>query len=72
MHKIRYFLEGSAFGVCAAMGRYMRIPTSYVRLYFIYISCLTFGSPVLLYLFLAFWMNARHYFRQAHNLIRKT
>ena len=52
-------LEKSAFGVCTYIGEKVGIATSRVRLYFIYLSCATLGSSVILYLFLAFWVNIR-------------
>jgi hypothetical protein len=36
-----------------------------IRKYFIYISCLTMGSPVIIYVFLAFWMNIKQYMLNA-------
>jgi len=35
-----------------------------VRLYFIYATFLTFGSPVVVYLAAAFWLNVRAYVRR--------
>ncbi|RMG81189.1 MAG: PspC family transcriptional regulator, partial [Bacteroidetes bacterium] len=40
-----------------------------VRVYFIYLSFVTFGSPVILYLFLAFWLNIKRYIKQKRNVI---
>lgn len=39
----------------------MGIATSTIRKYFIYISFLTMGSPLIIYFFIAFWMNVRQY-----------
>ncbi|HMY85584.1 MAG: PspC family transcriptional regulator [Saprospiraceae bacterium] len=52
-------LEKSAFGVCTYIGEKVGIATSRVRLYFIYLSCATLGSSMILYLFMAFWVNIR-------------
>jgi len=62
-------MERSAFGVCSYLGYRMGIASSRVRLYFIYVSCLTMGSPVLLYLIAAFWLNIRQYIRNRRNLM---
>jgi phage shock protein PspC (stress-responsive transcriptional regulator) len=62
-------MERSAFGVCSYLGHQMGIASSRVRLYFIYVSCLTMGSPVLLYLIAAFWLNIRQYIRNRRNLM---
>ncbi len=61
-------LERSAFGVCNYLGEKMGIASSRVRLYFIYISFATLGSPLLIYLFLAFWLNIRSYWKERHRL----
>jgi phage shock protein PspC (stress-responsive transcriptional regulator) len=37
------------------------ISTATIRKYFIYISFLTMGSTLIVYIFLAFWMNIKHY-----------
>ncbi|GAB3931967.1 PspC domain-containing protein [Larkinella terrae] len=66
MNKLRYFVESQAFGVCTRLGEKMNISASSIRLYFIYTSCLTLGSPVVLYLIMAFWMEMRKHLRR-HN-----
>jgi phage shock protein C len=63
MSKVRNFLEHNIFGVCTRIGEKMGISISSVRLYFIYLSFLTFGSPIFVYLVLAFWINFRRYLR---------
>lgn len=61
MQKIREFLELNAFGVCSAIGEKLGIASSRIRMWFIYISFLTMGSPVILYMILAFWINIKNY-----------
>lgn len=61
MNKLRNFIEWQVFGVCAAIGEKMGIATSRIRMWFIYVSFLTFGSPVIIYMILAFWMNIKRY-----------
>ncbi len=61
MNKIKHFIEWQVFGVCSAIGEKMGIATSVIRRYFIYITFLTMGSPVIIYLFIAFWMNIKNY-----------
>jgi len=63
--KIREFLEFHAFGVCSAIGDKLGIASSRIRMWFIYISFLTLGSPVLIYMVLAFWMNIKRYILNA-------
>ena len=67
MKQFKDILERSAFGVCNYLGEKMGISSSRVRLYFIYISFVTLGSPVLLYLFTAFWLNIRTYIRKKNS-----
>ncbi|MEO6187820.1 MAG: PspC family transcriptional regulator [Ginsengibacter sp.] len=61
MYKLKHFIEWQVFGVCSAIGEKMGIATSVIRRYFIYMSFMTFGSPVIIYLFFAFWMNVKNY-----------
>ncbi|MBA3829750.1 MAG: PspC domain-containing protein [Taibaiella sp.] len=61
MYELKNFIEWKAFGVCTAIGERLGIATSRIRLWFIYISFLTLGSPLIVYMVLAFWMNLRSY-----------
>ena len=62
--KIQQFFESYAFGVCTHLGDKLGVATSSIRLFFIYASFITFGSPVILYLSLAFIMNIRKHLRK--------
>jgi phage shock protein PspC (stress-responsive transcriptional regulator) len=71
MYKVKQFIEWHIFGVCTAMGQRMGIATSKIRLWFIYVSFITLGSPVILYMILAFWRNIRNYiFMSRRNPLR--
>ncbi|MEO5990543.1 MAG: PspC domain-containing protein [Ferruginibacter sp.] len=71
MNKLKYFIEWKVFGVCTAIGERMNISTSTIRKYFIYLTFLTMGSPVLIYMFVAFWMNIKRYiFNARRNPVR--
>ncbi len=59
--KIKEFIEWKAFGVCSDMGARMGVASGRIRLWFIYISFLTLGSPVIIYMILAFWSNMKRY-----------
>ena len=61
MQKLREFIESRAFGVCSVLGERFGIASSRIRMWFIYISFLTLGSPVILYMILAFWINIKNY-----------
>lgn len=65
MQKLRAFLELHAFGVCSAIGEKLGIATSRIRMWFIYISFLTMGSPLIVYMVLAFWINIKKYIYSA-------
>jgi len=61
MNRFKNFVEWNAFGVCSAIGNRLGISTGRIRQYFIYTSLLTMGSPIILYMVLAFWRNIRNY-----------
>ena len=65
MNRFKNFVEWHAFGVCTAIGEKMGIATSRIRMWFIYISFLTMGSPIVIYMILAFWMNIKNYILSA-------
>ncbi len=60
-------LEFKSFGVCTYLGNVIGISTDSIRKFFIYSSCLAFGSPMLVYLSLAFLINMRKSARQKHS-----
>ena len=66
---MKELLERSAFGVCDYFAVKIGIATSRVRLYFIYLSFLTLGSPVIIYLFFSFFLNVKRYIRNKKNLL---
>ncbi|MDA8886855.1 PspC domain-containing protein [Bacteroidia bacterium] len=61
MDQLKKNIENYAFGVCSFLGERFNINSGTIRLYFIYISFFTFGSPVIIYFILAFWINIKHY-----------
>ena len=65
MNRLKNFIEWQAFGVCAAIGEKLGIATSRIRMWFIYISFLTMGSPIIIYMVIAFWMNMKKYMKAA-------
>lgn len=64
MHPFREWVDQATFGVCNALARPLGIPSRTVRLYFVYISFFTLGSPIILYFILGFWFEIRSYFRK--------
>ncbi|MCR9098449.1 MAG: PspC family transcriptional regulator [bacterium] len=69
MRYVKDLLERSAFGVCSYLGDKMGIASARVRINFIYISFVALGSPVILYIFVAFWLNVRNYIRRKRSVI---
>jgi len=61
MNKFKNFVEWNAFGVCTAIGNRMGIATSKIRQYFMFATLLTMGSPIIIYMVLAFCRNMRKY-----------
>ncbi len=60
--------ERSLFGVCSQIGEKIGVASSKIRLYFVYTSLLTLGSPIFIYLILAFWVNIKKYVRSQMNI----
>lgn len=67
MDRLKYILESNLFGVCAKIGEKLNFSASTIRKYFIYASFFTLGSPVAVYLVLAFWMEIRQTIRKNSN-----
>ncbi|MFD2921153.1 PspC family transcriptional regulator [Terrimonas rubra] len=63
MNQFKNFVEWNAFGVCTAIGNRMGVSTGRIRQFFIYTSLVTMGSPIILYMILAFWRNMRNYIK---------
>ena len=61
MNRFKHFIEWQVFGVCSYIGEKMGIANTVIRKHFIYISLLTMGSPIIIYMFIAFWVNLRNY-----------
>ncbi|MBK6977973.1 MAG: PspC family transcriptional regulator [Cytophagaceae bacterium] len=67
MNKLKFLFESNLFGVCTRIGEKLNFSVGSIRRYFIYASFFTLGSPVVIYLFLAFWMEIRKNIRRAQN-----
>jgi phage shock protein PspC (stress-responsive transcriptional regulator) len=64
IERISTFFEKQAFGVCAWWGEKLGIHSSRIRLFFIYFSFLTVGSPLIIYMCMAFVLELRNYVKQ--------
>jgi len=67
VEKLKNLIEKYSFGVCSYLAESAGLSSSRIRLYFIYLSFATFGSPILIYLILAFWLNLRKYIRKSYH-----
>lgn len=61
--RIQDFFERQAFGVCSWWGDKLGLKTSSIRLSFIYLSFLTLGSPLVIYLIMAFILENKYWFK---------
>ena len=61
IEKIKEIFERNAFGVCTWLGERLQMRSSVIRLFFIYTSFLAVGSPIIIYLTLAFWIKMKNY-----------
>jgi len=64
MNRWNSFWEFQWFGVCTELGEKLGLSTSGIRMFFIYFSFLTYGSPILIYLALAFLLDMRKSMRK--------
>jgi len=66
---IKDYFEKQAFGVCTWLGEKLDMPSSVIRLFFIYTSFLTAGSPLIIYMVLAFWLKLKNYVRSKRSSV---
>ena len=71
LYRLKYLVETGAFGVCSWLGDKMGIASSRVRLFFVYISFLALGSPLIIYMILAFWINLKKYVRDVIDPVKE-
>lgn len=67
INTIKFLVEQRAFGVCDRLGDKLNMPAKSIRLFFIYAGCMTVGSPIIIYMILAFLMKMRHYVHGRRN-----
>jgi phage shock protein PspC (stress-responsive transcriptional regulator) len=63
IQKIVFFFELRSFGVSTWWARKTSVPVNKVRLFFIYGTIVGLGSPVILYLIMAFILKQKHIFK---------
>lgn len=63
IQRLKNYFEENAFGVCAYLGDKIGLASSKIRFFFIYASFLALGSPIIVYLALAFVINIKNYIK---------
>ncbi len=63
LNYFRQIFEKQVFGVCQWWGEKLSIKSSKIRMFFIYASFLTIGSPVIMYLIMAFILEHKNHFK---------
>lgn len=63
IQKIVFFFEMRSFGVCSWLANKLNIRSNQVRLGFIYASFVTLGSPLIIYLPMAWILENKHFFK---------
>jgi phage shock protein C len=61
--RFRKLIETPLFGVCTWLGEKMGIKATTIRMYFVYLSFFTFGSPIIIYFVMAFLLENKDYFK---------
>lgn len=69
IEQIKTYFERQAFGVCDWLGDKMSIKSSNIRLFFIYASFLTVGSPIIIYMIFAFWLRLKKIVNRQRNSV---
>ncbi len=67
--RLKGILEYCGFGVCQYLGDKMGLKSSLVRLHFIYLTFIALGSPLFVYLIIAFWLNIKKYIRRGVSVL---
>jgi phage shock protein C len=60
---IQHWFEQRAFGVCEWWGNKLGIRSTKIRMYFIYLSFFTVGSPIIIYFIMAFVLEHKKFFK---------
>ncbi|HWB64810.1 MAG TPA: hypothetical protein VG603_14940, partial [Chitinophagales bacterium] len=63
----KFIIESNVFGVCERIGNRLKMPARDIRMFFIYASCMAIGSPIIIYMILAFWIKMKDYIRGKRN-----
>jgi len=61
--RIQAWFETRAFGVCEWLGEKLGIDSTKIRIYFIYLTFFTVGSPIIIYFIMAFILENKNFFK---------
>ena len=61
--RIQAWFERKAFGVCEWLGKKLGIDSTKIRMYFIYLTFFTVGSPIIIYFIMAFVLEHKNFFK---------
>ncbi|HET6224771.1 MAG TPA: PspC domain-containing protein [Bacteroidia bacterium] len=61
--RIQAWFETRAFGVCEWLGQKLGIKSTKIRMYFIYLTFFTVGSPIIIYFIMAFFLENKNFFK---------
>jgi phage shock protein C len=67
--RFKSLFEQQIFGVCTWLGEKLKMKTSQIRLFFIYASFLTLGSPIIVYLHLAFILRIKEFIKSGRTRV---
>jgi len=67
--RFKSLFEQKIFGVCTWLGEKLKMKTSQIRLFFIYASFLTLGSPIIVYLHLAFILRIKEFIKSSRTRV---
>lgn len=63
LNQVKFFFEKHGFHVSSRLADALGMRASSVRIFFIYLSCVTVGLWFVVYLILAFWMRLKDLIR---------
>lgn len=66
---ILVFFERYTFGVCTWLGDKLNMKSSQIRLFFIYASFITLGSPLIVYLHMAFILRIKEFIKTSRTRV---
>ena len=69
IQRILLYFEKQSFGVCTYLGERFNMSISKMRLFFIYISFLSAGFPIIFYFLAAFALDVRNYIKRIRTRI---